>query len=92
MSTGLVMWAFIPALREAARLRIQADKNDSLLLAQAATIEEWNAIADSISAERMQEAKEQAEQLKTQSSKTKRKHHRSPLPKWITDFFYSPMQ
>ena len=45
-------------LKEAARLRSQRDKQDSILLAQAASIQEWNAIADSISQANMQEAQE----------------------------------
>lgn len=79
-------------LKEAERLRSQRDKQDSILLAQAASIQEWNAIADSISQANMQEAQEDADQLKYQSSKTKRKRHRNPLPRWITDYFYSPMR
>ena len=72
-------------LREARR------KNaDSTTLAAAAELRAVYARTDSITAAQIADAQASAKQLSAQSATKKRKLRHTSLPRWITDFFYSP--
>lgn len=65
-------------------------RQDSVILAAAAKINAEYALSDSLYNAQIQETRAAAKEASQMSSKRRHRMRHTPLPKWITDYFYSP--